>query len=57
MLLLLSAPFVLIVGGNRYMVPIVPLLCIWAASGLSLLASQAQDDVTTRRSARAGTLT
>jgi 4-amino-4-deoxy-L-arabinose transferase-like glycosyltransferase len=32
--LLLAAPFVLIVGGNRYMVPIVPLLCIFAASGM-----------------------
>jgi 4-amino-4-deoxy-L-arabinose transferase-like glycosyltransferase len=34
MLLLLAAPFVLIVGGNRYMVPILPLLCIVAASGI-----------------------
>jgi 4-amino-4-deoxy-L-arabinose transferase-like glycosyltransferase len=38
--LLLSAPFVLIVGGNRYMVPILPLVCIWAASGVWLFASQ-----------------
>jgi 4-amino-4-deoxy-L-arabinose transferase-like glycosyltransferase len=33
-LLLLAAPFILIVGGNRYMVPILPLLCIFAASGI-----------------------
>jgi 4-amino-4-deoxy-L-arabinose transferase-like glycosyltransferase len=29
---ILAAPFVLIVGGNRYMTPLLPLLCIWAAS-------------------------
>jgi 4-amino-4-deoxy-L-arabinose transferase-like glycosyltransferase len=45
MLLLLSAPFVLIVGGNRYMVPVLPLLCIWAAAGVWLFASQARAGV------------
>ncbi|HEY2734391.1 MAG TPA: hypothetical protein VGI70_10425 [Polyangiales bacterium] len=38
---LLAAPFVLIVGGNRYMVPILPLLSIWAASGVWMLVSEA----------------
>lgn len=31
---LLAAPFVLIVGGNRYMLPLVPLLALWLASAL-----------------------
>ncbi|HEX7479663.1 MAG TPA: glycosyltransferase family 39 protein [Polyangiales bacterium] len=29
---LVAAPFVLIVGGNRYMIPLLPLFCIWIAS-------------------------
>jgi 4-amino-4-deoxy-L-arabinose transferase-like glycosyltransferase len=45
MMLLLSAPFVLIVGGNRYMVPMLPLLCVWAASGVWLYASQPRADL------------
>lgn len=30
-LLLLSAPFVLIIGGNRFLLPLLPLLMCWAA--------------------------
>jgi hypothetical protein len=41
LVLLLSAPFVLIVGGNRYMIPVLPLLCIWAASGICMFVSEA----------------
>lgn len=29
---LMSVPFVLIVGGNRYMLPVVPMLTLWVAS-------------------------
>jgi 4-amino-4-deoxy-L-arabinose transferase-like glycosyltransferase len=28
----LAFPFVFIVGGNRYMLPTIPVLCVWAAS-------------------------
>jgi hypothetical protein len=35
-LFLLAFPFVFVVGGNRYMLPIVPVLCVWAASALRL---------------------
>jgi 4-amino-4-deoxy-L-arabinose transferase-like glycosyltransferase len=31
---MIAVPFVLIVGGNRYMVPILPVLSIWCASRL-----------------------
>ncbi len=34
---LLAIPFVLIVGGNRYMLPVVPVLCAWFGAALSLL--------------------
>jgi hypothetical protein len=29
---LTAAPFLLIVGGNRYMLPLMMLVCVWTAS-------------------------
>lgn len=34
MLVLLAAPFVFIVGGNRYHLPLLPLMAVWTSAGL-----------------------
>jgi 4-amino-4-deoxy-L-arabinose transferase-like glycosyltransferase len=51
LLALLALPFVLIVGGNRYLLPLLPFLAVWAAALLATsqarqaeVAMPAQDD-------------